>query len=83
MKDKIWGGTKLKEILGKEASDIAGESWEISGYEGDISVVENGFLKGNTLEELVEVYMGELVGDQVYSKFQGQVLQQNLAHRMH
>ncbi len=69
LKDKIWGGTKLKEILGKEASDIAGESWEISGYEGDISVVENGYLKGNTLEELVEVYMGDLVGDQVYAKF--------------
>ena len=42
LKDKIWGGTKLKEILGKEASDIAGESWEISGYDGDISVLENG-----------------------------------------
>jgi len=69
VKDKIWGGSKLKQVLGKSASDSAGESWEISGVDGDISVAENGFLAGNTLEELVEIYMGELVGDQVYAKF--------------
>ena len=53
VKPKIWGG----------------ESWMISGVEGDISVVENGFLAGNTLDELLEVYMGDLVGDSVYEKF--------------
>jgi len=70
IKDKIWGGKKLKENLNKqEASDKAGESWEISSVEGDISVVSEGFLKGNTLTELVEVYMGDLVGEKVYDKF--------------
>ena len=33
-----------------------GESWAISGVEGDISVVSNGFLKSNNLQELIEVY---------------------------
>lgn len=69
VKDKIWGGSKLKSVLGKNASDKAGESWEISGVEGDVSVAENGFLAGNSLEELVEVYMGDLVGDRIYEKF--------------
>jgi mannose-6-phosphate isomerase len=69
IKDKIWGGPKLRDVLGKKASDKAGESWEISAVAGDISVVENGFLAGNTLEELVEIYMGELVGDKIYEKF--------------
>ncbi len=69
IKDKIWGGTRLREILGKQASDRAGESWEISGVSGDISVVENGFLAGNNLQELVEVYMGDLVGEHVYERF--------------
>jgi mannose-6-phosphate isomerase len=46
-------------------TDKAGESWEISGYPGSISRVSNGFLKGNNLEELIEVYMGDLVGDSV------------------
>ena len=69
VKDKIWGGAKLRDVLGKKASDKAGESWELSGVSGDISVVENGFLAGNTLEEIVEIYMGELVGDKVFEKF--------------
>lgn len=69
VKDKIWGGAKLRDVLGKEASDKAGESWELSGVNGDISVVENGFLAGNTLEEIVEIYMGELVGDKIFERF--------------
>jgi mannose-6-phosphate isomerase len=70
-KDKIWGGQKLKELLNKEFSPLpnCGESWEISGVQDEISVVANGFLEGNNLEELVEIYMGELVGEKVYEKF--------------
>ncbi len=67
LKDKIWGGPKLRDMLGKKASDKAGESWEISGVEGDISIAENGFLAGNSLQELVEIYMGDLLGDSIYS----------------
>lgn len=69
LKDKIWGGPRLREVLGKQASDKAGESWEISGVEGDISMVQNGFLAGNSLQELAEVYMGDLLGDRIYEKF--------------
>ncbi len=71
LKDKIWGGDKLKTVLNKDFSPLpnAGESWEISGVEGDISVVSNGFLAGNNLEELIEIYMGDLVGDKVYENF--------------
>ena len=71
LKDKIWGGQKLKTILNKDFSPLpnAGESWEISGVEGNISVVDNGFLKGNTLNEVLEIYMGDLVGDKVYDRY--------------
>lgn len=70
LKDKIWGGSRLKTILNKtEASDRTGESWEISGIKGNVSVVADGFLKGNDLLELVEVYMGDLVGDKVFDVF--------------
>nr|WP_320118330.1 type I phosphomannose isomerase catalytic subunit [uncultured Marinifilum sp.] len=71
LKDKIWGGNKLKTVLNKDFSPLpnAGESWEISGVEGDVSVVSNGKLSGNNLEELIEVYMGDLVGDHVYENF--------------
>jgi mannose-6-phosphate isomerase len=70
IKDKIWGGTRLRRILNKRCkTDKAGESWEISGYPGNISKVKNGFLAGNSLEELIEVYMGDLVGDSIFEKF--------------
>ncbi|HJZ39780.1 MAG TPA: type I phosphomannose isomerase catalytic subunit [Bacteroidales bacterium] len=70
IKDKIWGGTRLRQMLNKKCkTDKAGESWEISGYPGSVSRVKNGFLAGNSLEELIEVYMGDLVGDGVFEKF--------------
>jgi mannose-6-phosphate isomerase len=70
LKDKIWGGTKLNTIFGKESeSDKLGESWELSGHEGDESIVTNGFLEGNSLTELIEIYMGELVGDKIFDEF--------------
>ncbi|MGD9977354.1 MAG: type I phosphomannose isomerase catalytic subunit [Bacteroidales bacterium] len=71
-KERIWGGENLRKILGKNVpSQMAkcGESWEISAVQENISVVKNGFLAGNNLEELVEVYMGDLVGDSVYEKY--------------
>lgn len=70
-KDKIWGGNKLNELLNKKYPELpnCGESWEISGIQDEVSVVSNGFLKGNNLEELIEVYMGDLVGEKVYEKF--------------
>jgi mannose-6-phosphate isomerase len=70
IKDKIWGGTRLKKLLNKNTrTDKAGESWEISGFPGSISKVKNGFLAGNSLEEIIEVYMGDLVGDGIFDKF--------------
>ncbi len=73
LKELIWGGDKLAKA-GKKPSPKAnpekiGESWEVSGVPGDISVVANGFLKNNNLQELIEVYMGDLVGDSVYEKY--------------
>ena len=69
--DKIWGGQKIRTHLGKDFGSLpnCGESWEISGVQDHVSVVSNGFLAGNTLEELIEVYLGDLVGDKVYEKF--------------
>ncbi|MDR2847614.1 MAG: class I mannose-6-phosphate isomerase [Bacteroidales bacterium] len=70
LKERIWGGRRLHSLLGKKnLSEHIGESWELSGVAGDISVVENGFLKGNNLQELTEVYMGDLMGDKVYERF--------------
>ena len=70
-KDKIWGGNKINSVLNKDFGNLpnCGESWELSGVEDNVSVVSNGFLAGNTLEELIEVYMSDLVGEKVFENF--------------
>lgn len=70
LKEKIWGGKKLQQSLNKDIpSDKTGESWEISAVENNLSVVANGYLAGNNLQELIEIYMGDLVGEHIYGKF--------------
>ncbi len=70
-KDKIWGGNRIKTELGLDYGNLpnCGEAWMISGVEGNETVITNGFLAGNTINELVEVYMGDLVGDPVYEEY--------------
>jgi len=71
LKSKVWGGEKLHTVLGKEnIGDKIGESWEISGVEGDFSIVENGFLKGKNIQQLIQKYKGKLVGELIYNKHQ-------------
>ena len=70
LKDKIWGGQKLKNLLNKESNlPNVGESWEISDVEGDTSIVSNGNLKGKSLKELLETYKADLLGDKNYKIF--------------
>ena len=70
LKDRIWGGEKLKTILNKPiVSKITGESWELSTVEGDVSVVSNGVLKGKSLMELIDEMPNEILGTKVYERF--------------
>lgn len=71
LKEKIWGGKSLAENYGKKQGNLKniGESWEISAVSENLSVVSNGFLAGNNIEEIIEVYMGDITGESVYEKF--------------
>ena len=72
-KEKIWGGEKLKTILNKPiTSNRIGESWELSTVEGDVSVVANGEWKGKSLTTLIKEYPNEILGTQVYIRFEEQ-----------
>jgi len=68
---KIWGGQHIKEWYLPTAGTLenVGESWLISSMAEHSTVVANGFLAGNELRDLLEVYMGDLVGDKVYEVF--------------
>jgi len=70
LKERIWGGEKLKTILNKPiTSKITGESWELSTVEGDVSVVSNGELKGKSLMDLIDEKPNEILGTEVYKRF--------------
>jgi mannose-6-phosphate isomerase len=70
LKERIWGGTKLKTLLNKPiSSNITGESWEISTVENDVSVVVNGSLKGKSLNELINEFPEAVLGTKVYAQF--------------
>ncbi|MCX6272076.1 MAG: mannose-6-phosphate isomerase [Bacteroidetes bacterium] len=70
-REKIWGGHKIRTLLGLDFGTLSncGEAWVLSGVPGNQTLVTNGFLEGNELNELVEIYMGDLVGDEVYEKY--------------
>lgn len=70
LKERIWGGTKLKTYLNKPiASDITGESWEISTVQGDVSVIANGTLKGKSLNDLINELPEAVLGTKVHERF--------------
>jgi mannose-6-phosphate isomerase len=70
LKDRIWGGTKLKTYLNKPiTSKITGESWEISTVENEVSVIANGFFKGKSLIELINEFPEDILGTKVYKRF--------------
>src|SRR4030042_6434309 len=71
LKETIWGGDAWAIRYHKKADPVVniGESWELSAISDNLSVVSNGFLAGNNIEELIEVYMGDLTGDAVFDRF--------------
>ena len=70
LKDKIWGGQKLQQLLHKPTtSKNAGESWEISDVEGDTSIVANGALQGSSLKHLLETHTSDLLGEKNFRQF--------------
>ena len=78
-----WGGNALVTELGKHfvevddegnetvlgADVLIGESWELADMGIEDSVVENGWLAGNTIGEIMETYLERIVGENVYNYY--------------
>ncbi|AWA29813.1 mannose-6-phosphate isomerase [Flavobacterium magnum] len=70
LKERIWGGQKLKTLLHKPiVSEITGESWELSTVKGDVSVVANGAHQGRPITEIIALAPKEILGTDVHSRF--------------
>jgi len=69
-KNKVWGGNRIK-TLGFDYDPLpnCGEMWVLSSVEGNESIIANGFLADNTVNEAIEIYMGELLGEKNYDHF--------------
>lgn len=69
-KNVIWGGNRLKNYgFNYDPLPNCGELWALSSVEGRESVIANGFLEGNTLNEAIEIYMGDLVGERIFDRY--------------
>ncbi len=70
LKEKIWGGNKLKNVLCKKTTqNNIGESWEIADVDEDVSIVANGTARGKTLRELINQYQNQLLGIKNFENF--------------
>lgn len=70
LKYRIWGGEQLRTVLHKSYTEPnIGESWELSGVDGDVSIVSEGSFKGQSLKQLIDDYGKELLGQSVIDRF--------------
>lgn len=70
-KEKVWGGSKLHDLLGKNGpyDGHCGESWEVSALPDNVSTVKNGPLAGTSLTQLVQQYKQALLGNKVWQRY--------------
>lgn len=70
LKPVIWGGSDICKFKHVEPEiDGIGESWEVSGVKGNVSVVANGHLEGKSLDEILSQEKEKLVGEHNYARF--------------
>ena len=68
---KLWGGHTIEKWYDHVPAsyETVGEAWVISDIDKYPTEVANGSHAGDTLQDLLEVYMDELVGGKVYDAF--------------
>ncbi len=70
LKEKIWGGHKLKQLFNKNSpSSKTGESWEISDVDGNDSIISNGAYRGKSIKWLLEEFGSGFAGEKVFERF--------------
>ena len=58
LQENIWGGEYLKQRSNKVPAGAVGESWEISDYHSETTIIQNGKYKGNTLHQVIDKIYG-------------------------
>jgi mannose-6-phosphate isomerase len=69
-KERLWGGQGLRTFLNKNIPDgQIGESWELSGVEGSVSIAANGLYQGLSLNDLIQEFGAQLLGQSTIDRF--------------
>lgn len=72
-KDNLWGGTKIRDVLGKNVGkmEIIAESWELSAHPDGECKIATGMYKGKTLNEYISLVGKDKLGwkSQTYDRF--------------
>lgn len=70
LKATIWGGDRIAPFKGIASDqECVGESWELSGVEGNESVVADGPEAGMKLPDLLDKFGAAILGERNYKKF--------------
>lgn len=65
-KECIWGGTNLLTVFGRDLpGDHVGESWDLSSHINGTSIVRNGPLMGQSLNQLLAQSWKDIMGKKV------------------
>jgi mannose-6-phosphate isomerase len=83
-RERVWGGKYLVKTLKKEFEEDPekggieqienkkiGESWEIWSLYGGGSIAKNGFLAENPIDDIIETYMGDFMGEELFQYYHG------------
>lgn len=64
-KEKVWGGKNLSGSLNKKIPEdtLIGESWELCLHRQGTSIIANGALAGKSIEEVLNKYGAEILGE--------------------
>ena len=69
----VWGGKQIQKYKNLTLTDEPiGESWEVSVVPSSVSIISNGAFKGMPLDKVVKEYGAELLGKEVFEKYNGQ-----------
>lgn len=69
-KEIIWGGKNISKYFSRSTPfEKTAESWELCERPEGMSIVQNGFLAGTSLEQLIEQYGEKLLGTECVKKY--------------
>lgn len=70
-KEKIWGGDVFNKKYGRNvSSDLSiGESFELSCFDNEVSIIKNGVFKGAKLSDILKQFSREVTGEKLFELY--------------